>query len=400
MRVVTKCYRVDVLLMHIQKKLRDGGKMDGFDNFFGGGILAGPTCQLGDWALDTRYYKRAWRYGDSVKVVCKGYAPYSLYEDWQGAARRQRALERHRALLRRLDGLPEDGRLLLEYAYEYGLQVYESPGGGYALGPPGELVSKRDLADLVAAYRAGGYWDRAREDCTSEYGRYLCNLRRAVAKVEELGLCNDWDLFTTITVSPDRLDRSNLGDIYDRVVRGYLRNCRDVYKRLSRRGRVSDDDTRLDYLIVPELHADGRTWHLHGVIKAGYCYYSGLQDYHSRLGDKLPIKIRDKAMEEGSIYWDGRLEAEVGYNTLSVIRDKERTIRYLIKYLLKAFDGQALVRDKGDRLFWASQGLQNKIPLDGDNIQGLELDFQRRYDGANSTIIWYHIRDNKSSKYI
>lgn len=374
--------------------------MDVFDNFSRGGILAGPNCQLGDWALDTRYFKRAWRYGDSVKVICKGYAPSNPYEDWQAAERRQRALERHKAFMRQLDGLPEDGRLLLEYAYEYGLPVYESPSGGYALGPPGELVSKRALAELVAAYRAGGYWDRARDDDVSEYGRYLCDLRRAVNRVEELGLCNDWDLFGTITVNPDVLDRGSLSDIYEKVVRGYFANCKDLYKRWYRQRKVAEDDARLDYLIVPELHADGRTWHLHGVFRAGFCYNSNLLDYCDRLGDKLPQKIREQAVEAGRIYYDKRLEENVGYNTFTLIRDKERTIRYMLKYLLKGFRDSAIKRGKNDRLFWSTQGLKNKEPLDGTNIQGLKLDFQRRYDGADCTVIWYHIRDNKSSKYM
>lgn len=374
--------------------------MDVFDNFCGGGILAGPNCQLGDWALDTRYFKRAWRYGSSVKVVCRGYAPANPYEDWQAAERRQQALERHRALLRRLDGLPKDTQLLVEYAYEYGLTLYETSGGGYALGPPGEIVTQRDLTELVSLYRAGQYWDGVREDDTSEYGRYLCNLRRAVARVEEIGLCNDWDLFGTITLNPDRLDRGNLADIYKLVVAGYFGNRKDIYKCWYRQGKATEDDKRLDYLIVPELHSDGETWHLHGVFRTGFCYNSNLRDYHDRLGDRLPQKIREQAAVPGVIYYDKRLEDDVGYNTFSIIREKERTIRYMLKYLLKGFRESAIKRDKNDRLFWSTQGLKKKEPLDEENIRGLELDYQRRYDGADCTVIWYHIRDNKSSKYI
>lgn len=88
--------------------------------------------------------------------------------------------------------------------------------------------------EQLAAAKAAANKDRAR--------------RRAAAAVRDLGLCNDWAWFVTLTLSPERINR------YDPVeVIRHLNHWLD--NNVRRKG--------LAYVLVPEHHKDGAI-HFHG----------------------------------------------------------------------------------------------------------------------------------------
>lgn len=86
----------------------------------------------------------------------------------------------------------------------------------------------------LAAAKAAANKDRAR--------------RRAAAAVRDLGLCNDWAWFVTLTLSPERIDRYDPAEVV-RHLNHWLDN------NVRRRG--------LAYVLVPEHHKDGAI-HFHG----------------------------------------------------------------------------------------------------------------------------------------
>lgn len=74
------------------------------------------------------------------------------------------------------------------------------------------------------------------------------SMRRARAKVRRLALANDFRWFATLTLSPDKVNRYDAGE----VVRKLSQWCNNQVKR---RG--------LKYILVPERHKDGAL-HFHG----------------------------------------------------------------------------------------------------------------------------------------
>ena len=76
--------------------------------------------------------------------------------------------------------------------------------------------------------------------------------RRARQRVYDLAICNEFDLFVTLTLSPEETDR------YD-----YKTNVRFLGRWLDNRVRRCG----LRYVIVPELHKDGAV-HFHGLMNS------------------------------------------------------------------------------------------------------------------------------------
>lgn len=77
------------------------------------------------------------------------------------------------------------------------------------------------------------------------------SIRRAKKAIKDYILCNDFTHFVTVTIDPKQLDRADWGEII-KPLNKWLDN------RVQRRG--------LQYLLVPELHSDGKSIHFHGVV--------------------------------------------------------------------------------------------------------------------------------------
>ena len=143
-------------------------------------------------------------------------------------------------------------------------------------------------------------------------GRFSNNLKRAVNQVYDLARSNHFDWFITLTLNPDEVDRTN----YD--------ECAMVIRVFTQRlGR-----NRNKWLIVPELHADGISYHFHGLVQ----------------GDL------DLTHWKGDVY--NLNNFEFGYTTAMKIRDPDRVATYIAKYLTKQ-----LAVPKGRKSFWASRSL-------------------------------------------
>jgi hypothetical protein len=147
--------------------------------------------------------------------------------------------------------------------------------------------------------------------------------------VYDLVKCNPWQYFCTQTVSAEMCSRGDLAALVARMSRGVA----DQNKRAHHRAE------KIRFLWVPELHADGDSWHLHGVM-------SGLSDKDLR---------RNK---NGYLEWAWSAD-RVGFFSLSAIRSRERCATYVRKYMTKniAAGGVQACR----HLYFCSKGLNRPI---------------------------------------
>lgn len=164
--------------------------------------------------------------------------------------------------------------------------------------------------------------DRRKE--SAAVGKEYSNLQRAKSTITELGLCNDWEHFVTMTLSPEWGDRQNL-NVWHKSLSQSLRDYSKKYGQ------------KITYLLVPEKHKDG-SWHMHGFI-------SGIPP------DRLTRN------ENGYLDWPDYAK-KYGFISFKKIRNHTRASRYITKYVTK--DTTRSVTDYGGHLFYASQGLTRK----------------------------------------
>lgn len=146
---------------------------------------------------------------------------------------------------------------------------------------------------------------------------------RARRQVFELCDCNDFDLFFTLTLSPDKIDRYDYKAAVERL-RVYLSN------RVQRKG--------LRYVAVPERHKDGAI-HFHGLCNSD------------------AVRLSDSGRR-----WKGRpvynMDWAVGFSTaVKISGTYEKVCTYIAKYVTKQADGGTI----GGRYFYHGGDLQHYL---------------------------------------
>lgn len=179
--------------------------------------------------------------------------------------------------------------------------------------------------------------------CTLNDSKLDNNLCRAKSMVRELGLCNPWDYFVTLTISPEKYDRYNL----PLFIQDFAKFLHNYNKRCSFNEKVS-------YLLIPERHKDG-AWHIHGLIKG----------------------IRQKDLytnQYGYLVWK-QYQDKFGYISMESIKSKERVSYYILKYFTK--DNSKNVTDLGAHLYYRSKGLKiAKVIYRGDARLHADWDYE------------------------
>lgn len=234
-------------------------------------------------------------------------------------------------------------------AAENGTEALKIPSGGefkgriYLYGDKIKIVSKRscsappkprsfdDLGDDEQRL------DFFKDDLRKIDGRFLSSLSRSRSAVFEIACCNEWEWFCTLTLDPKKFDRSDL-PTFQKALAQWLRDRRKA--------------TGFPYmfLLVPELHADGKNWHMHGLL-------SGIPPFEiCSFSSDAPIDLR-----KGDYKNWYRYERKFGFCSLGKIRDRERVASYISKYVTKDFGAAAM--KFGGHLYYASKGLRRRITL-------------------------------------
>lgn len=196
--------------------------------------------------------------------------------------------------------------------------------------------------------------------------KLLNNISRARNNIFELAMCNDWDYFVTLTLSPDKLSALGL-DRYD---------LKTFYKYFSKWiNNLSRDGFKIQYLLVPEKHNDG-AWHFHG-------FMSGLNPSQLSLftpDDCLPVYILRKLNNGDLIYNWLPYYNKFGFCDFEYIKDQTKCSSYVTKYISKEL--YRSINNLGYHCYYCSQGLKRaerifkkKVILDND----FEYDFSNDY---------------------
>lgn len=148
--------------------------------------------------------------------------------------------------------------------------------------------------------------------------------RRSKDRLYNIINSNKWEYFITLTFDRNITDSSNYELVYKRIST-FLRNFKYNYQ--------SD----LQYVIVPELHADKVHYHLHGLIKN--C-------------DKFQFEDSGHKTKDGKIIYNIK-NWSYGYTTATKVEDNDKVCSYISKYISK----DNLLNIKSRHRYLCSRGL-------------------------------------------
>ncbi|MBP3630975.1 MAG: hypothetical protein J6J23_05755 [Clostridia bacterium] len=167
---------------------------------------------------------------------------------------------------------------------------------------------------------------------------------RSKNKIFELAFCNPWDYFFTGTLDPKKYDRTDL-EKYHKDLTQWLR---DQSKRIGK---------KIWFLVIPELHTDGKSWHLHGFIY-------GLPDTELKqfkIGDKMGKALADKVSKGDIVFNWVKYQKKFGFCDLEPIKNAEAVSKYITKYINKNL--ATSVKELNAHLYYHSRGLQEAVTI-------------------------------------
>lgn len=167
------------------------------------------------------------------------------------------------------------------------------------------------------------------------------SLSRSRRTILELALCNDWAYFCTFTIGGCRDD---LETWYTQ----FTQRLRDLRKKFG---------VKIDYLLVPELHADGVNWHMHGLFSDITPLLVSFETLHNN-GFDVPYKLVEKGFYDWLDY-----SQKFGFCSFDRPRNKVAVSFYITKYITKTLGKD--VKRLGARLFYSSHRL-NKATKHGE----------------------------------
>lgn len=167
------------------------------------------------------------------------------------------------------------------------------------------------------------------------------NISRAKRNIKELAFCNNWQWFFTGTLDKNKYDRENL-ELFHKDFTRFLRNF------------VSNNhlNNKIDFLVIPELHSDGKSWHLHGFLNNLPVEYL----IKFEIGMQMSKHILQKVNNGDLVYKWKSYEDKFGFNDIEPIRNHEAVSNYITKYISKELG--SCVTELGAHLYYHSRGLK------------------------------------------
>lgn len=203
------------------------------------------------------------------------------------------------------------------------------------------------------------------------------SLSRARKTILELALCNDWKFFCTFTLDPVKGDRQDLNTWHKKFTQ-WLRDQRKDFKR-------KNLDISLRFVLIPELHSDGKTWHMHGLFSDISPVLVSFRSLSSA-GDPIPQKLLDGDYLNWPVY-----QKKFGFCSFGLIRNPVAAGFYVTKYITKELSKVAI--DVGCSLYYPSRPLKRAVKH-GD-IYGYSSSFDKyltnHYDFCDTGMT--HVKD-------
>lgn len=166
------------------------------------------------------------------------------------------------------------------------------------------------------------------------------SLARTKAMIGMYARSAAWEWFVTLTFAPNKADRENFGECMGKA-RNWFQNARK---------RLAPD---LQYLVVPELHADGKSWHVHALLSA-----TGNMEFVDSGRKKNGQDIYNLSG------WS------CGFSTATKVRDIYRVQKYILKYITKECHAMAA----GAHRYYVS----NNLPMPKESVFCVEPGEQER----------------------
>lgn len=181
------------------------------------------------------------------------------------------------------------------------------------------------------------------------------NISRAKAKIFEYAMCNDWDYFITCTLDQQKYDRTDLAK-FRKDLAQFIRNQRTKYQ------------CDIRYLLIPEQHKDGKSWHMHGLL--GGVKDEMLADFNGN----VPLKLKVMGYKNYPEY-----QKKFGFVSLGEIKNKDAVSKYITKYINKNMERSVI--ELGCHMYYCSRGLNRSVKIKQGllRVPPTEWDFENEY---------------------
>lgn len=187
------------------------------------------------------------------------------------------------------------------------------------------------------------------------------NITRAKRNIYELAFCNQWDYFVTLTLNKELYNREDL-DKYHKDLTQFFRDYKKKY------------GCKIDFLLIPELHKDRKSWHIHGLIKG--IPQDKLKQF--KVGDKMGKGIAIKVKMGDVVYNWQDYQNKFGFCDLEPIKNHEAVAKYITKYITK--DLGNTVDELGAHLYYHSRNLNKAVQIKkGTMLIYIEPDYVGEY---------------------
>lgn len=191
---------------------------------------------------------------------------------------------------------------------------------------------------------------RSANNKTSEFQKIDRSLRRAKSEIQDIVLCNKFDMFATFTFNGDRKNVDKFGyTVHDRQNPSELKKVMSNWLKSQQK-----QHGKFDYVIVPEYHKDGKSIHFHALF---YGYNGALSDSGVR--------------HNGQIVWN-IVSYRGGHSTVKKIRQSSDDIGRLSSYVTK-YITKEMPLFSGKKRYWCSRKLDRPVKNHNAPIPSVDL---------------------------
>lgn len=155
------------------------------------------------------------------------------------------------------------------------------------------------------------------------------SMNRTKNKIYEIARSNKWEYFITFTFNPQKVNSKNY-DFVVEIVHDWLKKIKKEYA------------PELYYMLVPELHKDGKKWHFHGLF-----------------GNVGGIPFLDSGRKSGDDIIYNIPCFPYGFSTATKVRDSNKVSGYITKYITKDLCSMTENRKR----YWISKNVNRPSPV-------------------------------------
>lgn len=224
--------------------------------------------------------------------------------------------------------------------------------------------NKRIRVVTMGCLRVAGVEDDTEErpaKGTVNEEKLAVNISRTKRTIYELAFCNPWDWFFTATLDPKKYDRTDLQKFHKDLTQ-FFRDQRKKY------------GISIDFLMIPEKHSDGVTWHMHGFLRG--VPVERLRRF--KLGDKMGKALAEKVRNGEEVYNWLDYSSKFGFCDLEPIRNHEAVSKYVTKYISKELANS--VTELNAHQYYCSRGLKRAEVIKKGSMAGtIEPDYVGEY---------------------